>query len=250
MTALEVSVITPVYNAAKSITKTVKSVLHQTLQSFEIILINDASTDNSLEIITALAQSHAQISIINLQQNGGPGIARNAGIKRAKGKYIAFLDADDTWHPEKLEKQLDFMEANNYLLTYTWYETLQSKTNNRKIILAPASVTYKQLLKNNTIGNLTAIYNAETLGKVYMPELRLRQDWGLWLTILKTGITGYCLPEILATYHTSGNSLSANKWKVAKYNWQILRNYQQLSLFASIWYFIHFLFFKTKKYFF
>ncbi|MFZ1610896.1 MAG: glycosyltransferase family 2 protein [Chitinophagales bacterium] len=250
MTAIKVSVIIPVYNAAISIAKTVDSVLYQTLQSFEIILINDASTDNSLEIITALAQQHTQISIINLQQNGGPGIARNAGIKKAIGKYIAFLDADDTWHSLKLEKQVAFMEANNHLLTYTWYETLQTKTHNKKIILAPASVTYKQLLKHNTIGNLTAMYNSESLGKVYMPELRMRQDWGLWLKILQSGITGYCLPEILATYHTSENSLSANKWKVAKYNWQILRNYQQLSLFACMWYFIHFLFFKTKKYFF
>nr|MBP7400333.1 glycosyltransferase family 2 protein [Chitinophagales bacterium] len=158
MTAIKVSVIIPVYNAAISIAKTVDSVLYQTLQSFEIILINDASTDNSLEIITALAQQHAQISIINLQQNGGPGIARNAGIKKAIGKYIAFLDADDTWHSLKLEKQVAFMEANNHLLTYTWYETLQTKTHNKKIILAPASVTYKQLLKHNTIGNLTAMY--------------------------------------------------------------------------------------------
>lgn len=248
MCAVSVSVIIPVYNAERSIGKTVDSVLHQTFQSFEILLVNDASTDNSQKILDDLSKNHPQIACIHLQKNGGPGIARNTGIERARGKFIAFLDADDTWHPDKLERQVAFMESNHYPLTYTWYEAV-GNYGKKKTIKAPDTVTYRQLLKHNTIGNLTAIYDAEALGKVYMPELRLRQDWGLWLQILSTGITGHCLPEILATYHTSGGSLSANKWKAARYNWQILRNYQRLSLFTSLWYFLHFIFFKLKKYF-
>lgn len=244
-----VSIIIPVYNAAATISGTVHSVLRQTYPHFEIILVDDASSDNSLECITAIAAQHKAITIITLARNGGPGVARNKGIERAKGKYIAFLDADDRWFPEKLEKQIAFMQAHNYLLTYTWYNTADKNGNIIiKKITSPVSTTYRQLLKQNTIGNLTAIYDCEALGKMYMPELRLRQDWGLWLDILKTGITAYGLQEVLATYRTSGNSLSANKWKVGKYNWIILRKYQKLSVFVSAYYFLHFILHKSKKY--
>lgn len=244
-----VSVIMPVYNAAASLENSVRSVLSQSYTNLELILIDDASTDDSKKIITQLEQKDNRIKYILLDTNSGPGVARNTGIEKASGKYIAFLDSDDRWHPDKLKKQIAFMEGNNYLLTHTWYNTVDK---NEKILVekiaAPEVIRYKQLLKQNVIGNLTAMYNCEALGKVYMPPIRLRQDWGMWLEILKTGVNAYCIPEVLATYRNTANSLSANKWKVLKYNWIILRQYQKLSVPVSAWYFLHFIYFKTFKY--
>ena len=240
-----VSVIMPVYNSGKYLNDAIQSVIEQTYLQWELLIVDDASSDDSRNTIIEIANTDNRIHPIFLNKNSGAAIARNHAIDAARGKYIAFLDADDLWSKNKLELQVRFMEENKYDFTFTWYDIIN---NNSKIIKAPPQASYKNLLKNNTIGCLTAMYNAESLGKQYMPEIRLRQDYGLWLNILRSGVVAHCLPRVLAHYRTYNSSLSGNKFKVLKYNWQLLRKHQKLSLAATVYYFLCFIINKGLKY--
>ena len=243
-----VSVITPIYNSEEFLQETIQSVLDQTYTKWELILINDCSTDNSLYIAERAAQKDNRIRVIKLDHNSGPAIARNTGIEKAKGKYIAFLDSDDMWLPNKLEKQISFMEENHIPFTYTSYEKIDEDGSSRGIISVPEKVTYKELLNTNVIGCLTAIYNIEQLGKVYMPNIRKGQDYGLWLKILKKGITAYGINEPLARYRVRKNSVSSNKLRAARYQWIIYRQVEKLGYLRSIYHFINYVYYGYKKY--
>lgn len=250
MTEPLVSVITPVYNSAQFLEACISSVLAQTYQNWEMLIADDNSTDTSVEIIQKYCEKDARIKIFRMQKNSGTAAARNLAIQHAKGKYITFLDADDCWKKQKLLVQVSFMEENNYSFTFSQYELIDAdgKLLN-KIIECPEKITYKQLLRSNTIGCLTAIYNAETLGKQFMPDIKKRQDYGLWLSLLRSGITGYGIQQSLAFYRQTPESLSANKLSVLKYNWQVLRRFEKLDVFSAAYYFSWFLIAKTKKYF-
>ena len=244
-----VSVIMPVYNAEKYLHDAVASVLAQTYPHWELWLIDDASADHSREIINTLSRGDQRIRSIHLEHNSGSAVARNKGIEAANGKYIAFLDADDRWLPEKLSRQVEFMQQNNYVFTCTDYAVMDAQgALSNKIIKAPSKANYRQLLKNNSIGCLTAIYDAEQLGKCYMPDIRKRQDYGTWLNILRTGAVVHGLNETLAVYRYGMDSLSNKKTGVLKYNWQLLRRHQQLSFLAAAYYFTCFLYHKSIKY--
>lgn len=249
MTNPLVSIIMPVYNSEKVLKAAIDSVLQQTYANWELIIVDDKSTDQSLAIIQTYTAQKTNIILIEQAENSGAAISRNKGIAKAKGKYIAFLDADDIWLPEKLALQIAFMEKNQSALTCTYYSTMQQDgTPFKSIIKAPDRITYHQLLKNNTIGCLTAVYNVEICGKQYMPEIRKRQDYGLWLNILRAGYIAETIPLVLAQYRFGADSLSQNKWKVLGYNWELLRKHQQLSVFKSLYYFTCFLWNKTFKY--
>lgn len=244
-----VSVIMPIYNSEKFLEPAIKSVIAQTYSNWELWLIDDCSNDNSVAIIKQFVNIEPRIKEVYLKQNSGSAISRNIAIERSNGKYIAFLDADDIWEKEKLFIQIRFMEENNYVFTYSFYDIINKTADQtKKIITAPLQLNYSNLLKNNTIGCLTAVYNTEVLGKLQMPNIRKRQDYGLWLDILQTGITAYCIPTVLAHYRIETGSLSQNKIKVLSYNWLILRKYQQLSFFSSVYYFSCFLLNKSIKY--
>lgn len=242
-----VSIITPIYNCEQFLQETIKSVLEQTYTKWELILIDDCSTDNSLSIAEEAAKKDNRIRVIRLDQNSGPAIARNTGIEKAKSKYIAFLDSDDMWLPNKLEKQISFMEENQIPFTYTAYEKIDEDGSLRGIISVPEKVTYKELLNTNVIGCLTAIYNTEQLGKVYMPNIRKRQDYGLWLKILKKGIIAYGINEPLARYRVRRDSVSSNKLKAAQYQWKIYRQVEKLGYIRSIYHFISYAYHGYKK---
>ena len=249
MTNPRVSIIMPVYNSEKYLPDAIQSVLNQTYTNWELIVIDDCSTDSSFNYVKQIAATHTQIIPLQLPTNSGAAVARNLGIDYANGKYIAFLDADDLWLPEKLKIQVDFMEKNNSAISCTFYAVLnEAGQPTNKIITAPPKITYKQLLKNNTIGCLTAMYNVLVCGKQKMPLIRKRQDYGLWLNILKAGHTAETIPEVLAQYRTGADSLSGNKLKVLSYNWELLRKHQQLSFFSAAYYFSCFLWNKTFKY--
>lgn len=244
-----VSVIMPVYNSERFLEDAIHSVINQIYLNWELWLVDDNSSDNSKQIISNFTAIDKRIKSIFLTTNSGAAISRNTAISRSEGKYIAFLDADDIWLPEKLLNQINFMEMNERSFTFTSYAIMNENGKDlKKTISAPKTVLYKQLLKNNTIGCLTAIYNSEKLGKMLMPEIRKRQDYGLWLNILKKGVIGYGLQETLAMYRTGETSLSNKKTNVLKYNWILLRKHQHLSFFASLYYFICFIFNKTIKY--
>ncbi len=244
-----VSIIMPVYNSEPYLETSIMSVINQTYLNWELWLIDDKSSDNSKQIISSFTAIDKRIKSIFLTANSGTAITRNTAILRSEGKYIAFLDSDDLWLREKLSQQITYMEMNERSFTFTSYANMDENGKDlKRIIYAPKTVNYNQLLKNNTIGCLTAIYNSEKFGKMLMPEIRKRQDYGLWLNILKTGEIGYGLNEILAIYRTGKASLSNKKTNVLKYNWILLRKHQNLSFFSSLYYFSCFLVNKSLKY--
>lgn len=245
-----VSIIVPVYNSEKFINDTIQTVKEQMYKNWELLLVNDCSTDNSENIIKKYVIEDNRIKLINLEKNSGAAIARNTGIESAKGKYIAFLDADDLWKNEKLEKQIKFMEENNYDFTFTGYEFADESGNKLdKIVNVPRQLNYKQALKNTTIFTSTVIFNADNLGKdlISMPNVRRGQDTATWWKVLKTGIIAYGLNETLSLYRRSSNTLSSNKMKALKRTWNLYRNVEKLPLFTSLYNFCWYCFNAVKR---
>lgn len=235
-----ISIITPSYNSSEYISNTIKSVLFQTYQNWELIIIDDCSQDSSLEVISQWYAKDKRIQVIALTKNSGAAVARNKGIEAAKGRFIAFLDSDDKWLPNKLEKQLKFMQDNDCAFSYTAYN---KATPDGKILGemgVPSKLQYSDLLKKCEIGCLTAMYDTSKLGKVYMPLIRKRQDLGLWLKILKSTKYAYGLNEVLASYTVRNDSISSNKLQVASYTWQLYRNIENLPLPKTLYYFSHY----------
>lgn len=238
-----VSVITPNYNSEKYISETIQSVIRQTYQQWELIIVDDGSADNSLSIINDYL-SDPRIKLYRQPFNQGPVAARNKGIEMASGRYIAFLDSDDAWAPEKLEKQLPFFKtANDVAIVFADYEQMDEAGNLlNKVITAPSTVTYASLLKTNYIGCLTAVYDQQLLGKRYFVN-HGHEDYILWLSILRDGYCARNTGEVLARYRKSQHSLSGNKLKAATWQWGIYRNVEKINLFKSIRlfcsYFIH-----------
>ncbi len=228
-----VSVITPMYNAERYIANTINSVIAQSYEVFEMIIVNDCSTDGSVNVVNKYMKLDERIKLINLEKNSGAAVARNEGIKQAKGDFIAFIDADDLWKTDKLKTHINFMISNKYYFSFTDYLEVDEEGNIQKTIKAPKTLTYKEELYYNHIGTSTVIYNQSILGKIYMPELRKRQDYAFWLKILKTGINGYGLNLPLTIYKMRSDSLSSNKIDLIKYNWAVYRESEKFGVFKS-----------------
>ncbi|HHE1263273.1 TPA: glycosyltransferase family 2 protein [Vibrio parahaemolyticus] len=227
-----VSIIMPSYNSEGTILESIQSVLSQTYKNWELIIVDDRSTDNTWQVIQTYADKYDNIRIYQNKENLGAGASRNFAIKKAKGRFIAFLDSDDLWMENKLAEQIPFMLENNYPLTYTHY----SRFNNEEelsVVTAPEYTTYKKLMYSNVIGCLTAVYDTQALGKRYMPLIRKRQDMGLWLDILKDTPKAYCLPKPLAKYRMD-SGMTANKFSVLSYQWKFYRDVVGLSLPRSL----------------
>jgi len=241
-----VSIITPSYNSLKFIAKTINSVLDQTYQEWEMIIIDDCSSDASIDIIEKYIENDNRIKCIKLEKNVGPANARNVGIQEAKGKYIAFLDSDDIWFPNKLEKQIEFMQKNDLSLTYSSYETIDENNLKINIRFVKEEISYEDMLKSNHIGNLTGIYDCEKIGKYYMDDVG-HEDYTLWLKIMKDVQVTQGIKESLASYRIVSNSISANKLKVLKWQWNIYRNIVKLNIFKSSYYFLWYVYYGLKK---
>ncbi|MEL7633369.1 glycosyltransferase family 2 protein [Sporomusa sphaeroides] len=232
-----VSIITPLYNSEKFVSGTIQSVQKQTYDNWEMIVVDDCSTDNGALVVGEYARQDKRIKLIRLSQNSGAAIARNTAIREATGSYIAFLDADDQWFENKLMYQLEFMSANGGCFSFTNYEQMtEDGALLDKVIQCPTVLTYHQQLSYNHVGCLTAIYDTEKLGKVYMPLIRKRQDYGLWLSILRKGVVGLGLQKCLARYRIRQDSLSANKLAMLRWNWLLYRNIEKLSILSSSYY--------------
>lgn len=238
----KVSVITPSYNSADFISETIESVQSQTYTNWEMIIVDDCSKDQSVKLIEAKQSEDERIKLIKLLRNGGPAYARNQAILAADGRYLAFLDSDDQWHPQKLEKQILFMHQNGYSFSYTAYRIMQEEGNPTEVVFhMPSQITYKDLLKNTAIGTLTVVLNQEKLGKVQMPLYRdCSEDYGLWMSILSHGVTAYGLNEELALYRKCNESLSSNKWKSARKTWNTYRKVGRSNLPSTMWYFLNY----------
>lgn len=240
----EVSIITPIFNSSTTIKETILSVLNQTYTDWELILVDDCSTDESIRIIEDIIADDSRIKLIRRKWNAGAAVTRNRGIQQAVGRYICFLDSDDLWERNKLAVQVQFMKSNNYALTYSSYRHINPDGAAIKTISAPNSVNYKQLLKTCSIGCLTAMYDSKLLGKVYMPNIRRRQDYGLWLEILKLTDSAYGIADVLASYRIGDkNSISSNKYKAAIYQWRVYREIEKLSIISSLKYMVYYSFY-------
>ena len=243
-----VSIITPSYNSAKFIKECVESVLAQTYTNWEMLIVDDCSQDNSKEKIVVLCENDERIKIISLDKNIGSAGTRNVAIQKAKGKYIAFLDSDDLWEPQKLEKQLLFMSKNNIAFSYTTYQTISEDGSiDINIIKAPKQMTYHSYLKNTIIGCLTVVIDREKISDIEMPNIRSSHDMALWLLIMKRGFVAYGLDESLAKYRVVSSSKTANKIKAAKDVWKVYREVEKLSFLYSSWCFVNYIFNAIKK---
>ncbi len=244
-----VSIIMPNYNSESFVKESIESILSQSYENWELILVDDCSSDGSIKIIDSMMSNDRQIKLIKLKQNSGPAVARNKAIKEAKGRYIAFLDSDDLWTPDKLAKQISFMEKNDVSLSFTGYYRIEEESGEIiDQIHVPQKVDYYELLKQNIIGCLTAIYDTEKIGKVYMPDIRKRQDFGLWLNILKKVPYAYGMDEPLAYYRVRTASVSSNKIHASKYNWTLYREVEKLPIHKAIYYFGWYIYRSIKKY--
>lgn len=232
-----VSIITPAYNAAAYIAETIESVLAQTYTNWEMLIVNDCSKDNTPEIVESYAAKDKRIKLLNLKQNSGAAVARNAAIQNAKGRYIAFLDSDDLWKKEKLQKQLNFMQQNGYAFTFTGYEHFkETKENIQNQVQIPKSLNYNQALKGNQIGCLTVMLDRKQIPNIHFTTQK-HEDYILWLNILKHGITAYGIQESLALYRTGNSkSISGNKMQSALWTWKVYRESQRLSVVKSMYY--------------
>lgn len=237
-----VSVIMPAYNSAPFISEAIVSVRNQTYQNWELIIIDDASTDATVSIAKNFLLNDPRIKLLKNHQNKGSGLARNMGIKEAAGKYIAFLDSDDLWLQDKLELQVNFMEENDLAMTYSSYLLMnEDGKKTSKIVEALPVLTYQKLLKSNYVGNLTGIYNIEKTGKVYAPAIRKRQDWALWLSIIKQVGKTKGILEPLAIYRQRKEGLSHDKTALIKYNFRIYSEFLNFNLIKSYRYMGRFL---------
>ncbi|HEO98691.1 MAG: glycosyltransferase family 2 protein [Campylobacterales bacterium] len=249
MNKATVTIVTPSYNSEKFIAQTIESVLNQTYREWEMIIVDDKSTDNTVELIEPYAQKDKRIKYIVLEENSGPAVARNRAIEEAQGRYIAFLDADDLWMPQKLEKQITFMQRENIALSYTGYYRFEQSTDQIKDeITVPLKVDYHELLKQNIIGCLTAVYDTKIVGKVTMPLIRKRQDFGLWLKILKEVPYAYAINEPLAYYRIHNDSISSNKIISSQYNWKLYREVEKLPWYKALYYFAWYTYRSLLKY--
>lgn len=237
-----VSIITPIYNSSKYIAEAITSVQQQTYTDWEHIIIDDASTDCSAEIVEGFAAKDSRIRFYKHSENKGAAFCRNFATKMATGKYIAFLDSDDLWVPEKLKIQLDFMEYYQCDVSFSSYIQIdKNRQPLHKRIIAKESLSYKKQHSNNYIGNLTGMYNVQKLGKIMAPKIRKRQDWAVWLEAIKrSGKPAMGIQQDLAYYCVRKGSVSSNKWKLVKYNFQFYYRYLNYSWPKSVYFLLIF----------
>ena len=230
-----VSIIMPTYNCADYILETIKSVQVQTWQNWELLIVDDCSSDNTEDIIKSILKEDSRINFYKLHQNSGAAMARNKAMEMARGDYMAFLDSDDIWLPEKLEKQIGFMKENDIYFSCTAYEWIDEKgTPLNKVINTVKKADYNRLLLDCPVGNSTVMYNVSLLGKFVTPNIRKRNDDALWLQILKKEKYIYGMKDVLMKYRIRSNSISRNKLSLIKYHWKLYRDIEHLSIFRSI----------------
>lgn len=242
-----VSVIMPCYNAERFIIEAIKSVQAQSITDWELLITDDCSTDNTQNLVKSISEDDPRIKLFNLPENSGAAVARNNSIMHAAGRYIAFLDSDDLWAEDKLEKQLAFMSSKSAGFSFTAYETISENGERNNIIHVPATLTYNQYLRNTIIGCLTVIVDRDIAGDFRMPLLRKRQDMATWLSILRQGVVAYGLDLPLASYRNVSTSISHNKLKAAAGVWRVYRNVEGLSLCKSIICFVGYAYHAVRK---
>ena len=236
-----VSIVTPMYNGERFVSQTIESVLSQTYQDWEMLIVDDGSKDNSAAIVEGYARKDSRVKLIR-QSNGGSASARNHALREARGRYVCFLDADDLWDSTFLEKQLNFLRQKDAGIVYASYRRINERGEEiLRPFIVPGRVNYKGLLKTCSISCLTALFDREKTGENFFDEsLRsLRDDFAFWLTLLKKVDYAYGNPEILASYRVFSTSTTGNKKKVMKPQFMVYYKVEKLGLVRSVYYFIH-----------
>ena len=237
-----VSVVMPVYDAAATLAASIDGVRGQHHEDWQLILVDDASGDESAELAAQAAGQDERIELVRLPGRSGAAVARNTAIERSRGRFIAFCDADDVWLPDKLTRQLEHGRATGSPLTFTSYAkihgddpvTAATWTGGDRVVRARDRVTYRDLRHGNFIGCSTAMFDTEVFGRRTMPLIERRQDYGLWLDLLRDGAVARGLDEVLVLYREGGrSSLSSNKLRAATFNWRIYREVEGWSLPVS-----------------
>lgn len=238
-----VSVIMPVFNSSRFLREAIESVLAQTYTNWELLVVDDASTDNSIEIANKYANADSRIRILhNYNHIKMPSAPRNVGVQAAKGRFIAFLDSDDIWFPQKLEQQLPLFNDNRTAIVFSNYEKIDENSMRAdRVVTAPTQTTYKSLLKGNVIGNLTGIYDTKKVGKANIQDIH-HEDYVMWLSILKKGYIARNTETTLAAYREVSQSVSSNKLKVTAWQWHIYKEVEHLSFVRSAYYFANYAF--------
>lgn len=234
-----VSIITPAYNAKEYIHDTIKSVMDQTYSQWELIIIDDCSTDNTFDIAQEYATIDSRIKVIRTSQNGGVARARNIGLEQASGDYIAFVDSDDLWVPEKLSKQVTFMQSKGCILSFTDFQRFNANDGVLgRVIKCPKKMKASDILRNTAIGCLTVMVDRKKVGDFRMPLLNHTEDNVTWYNILKRmNSYAYNLGEVLSYYREGNASLTKNKGKSAMQQWKTYREYFHFSIIRSTYYY-------------
>lgn len=241
-----VSIIMPAYNSEKHIKESIESVLSQTYKNWELIIVNDYSKDNTVEIIKKISEKNEKIRIFNNSENKGVVFSRNFALEQSKGEYIAFLDSDDLWLETKLEKQLKLMKKENCFFSISSYKQIDENGKEINYVKAPLKLEYKEALKGNKIGCLTVLINKKKIGSFEMPNIK-HEDYATWLKIMKKGYHVCGMDEPLAKYRKGNDTLSSNKLKVIFWTWPIYRKELGINCIMSTYYLIHHLIGGIKK---
>ncbi|MEC3963977.1 glycosyltransferase family 2 protein [Flagellimonas halotolerans] len=234
----KISIITPSFNSEKYIAEAIRSVLQQTYSNWEMIVVDDCSSDSSVKIVEEFANQDRRIVLLQNKENLGAGPTRNKAIEFSTGQIIAFLDSDDIWLRDKLEKHVNFMLREDAAFSHTSYGFINEtgKVINKTFHVSDFPIEYKDLLKRTEISCLTAMYDVNKVGKMYMPDLRVKQDYALWLSILKKGFVSMPLDEELAFYRQRKNSNTNKKYKLVWKHIKFLYQTQNLGFFKTIYY--------------
>ena len=237
-----VSIIMPCHNGSSFISVAIQSVINQTYENWELLVIDDCSKDDSVQIIQSFANNDKRIKLLHTQKSTGyPSDVRNVGIEAATGRYIAFLDCDDMWLPEKLEHQLKLFDKAEVAVAYSWYIKMYEDGNqHEKPVKSPELVSYKNLLGGNVIGNLTGVYDTQKVGKIYQKQIH-HEDYLMWLEILKSGYIAANTSSVEAVYRESKNSLSGSKLKALVWTWNIFYRELNYPLTISAFFFVKYI---------
>ena len=245
-----VSIITPVYNAERVIERTIRSVQEQSYTRWEMLLIDDCSTDGSAALIERISSANAQIRYIRLERNSGAAVARNCGLKEARGRFVAFLDADDYWQSNKLQRCLDLMRERECAFVYTATQMIDE--DDRPLgnyTPVPVWTDYSHLLKRTVIATSTVVIDMERMGEFEMPLRRSGQDYATWLMLLRRVERAYGIDEPLSLYRISRNSLSSNKLKSIRQVFEIQTRTEGLNPVYAAWNTFFFCLYAFKKHF-
>tara|TARA_R110001592_G_scaffold85353_1_gene252175 strand:+ start:16614 stop:17375 length:762 start_codon:yes stop_codon:yes gene_type:complete len=244
MNKVEVSIIMPTYNVGHVVSQTIESVLNQTYSNWELVIVDDCSNDNTLDIVKKYASKYENIKFIESKYNNGAGISRNLGIQSAQGRFLAFLDSDDIWFPEKLERQIFYMKANEFPICHTAFNFINEAGETRSgAVYVSASINLIDNLKTTEIGTSTAVIDRNLISEsIYFSEVRARQDLKLWIKLLGAGYLSHGINEVLVSYRVRPGSVSSNKIKMLWVTWVVYWNIENLSIIDKITCYLNYVF--------